>query len=277
MATSQRFRMTRTTSALAGTAVLAAALVTVSSAAARVGRQARQRIHAPGTGQVFKVNPVQSSGNQALTDMKDSDAAVPLSEYASVPLRNLDGSGYLRGKWATIQSSTGHARVQHDQHVQLHAPRRPVRAGHGLLLGEPGAGVPAVPGLRVDAAGASSRSRSPSRSTSTAGTTRTSDDKPDLRIRLGKGGVDDAEDAEVIVHEYGHAVHASQVAGFGASLDAGSIGESFGDYLAVTVGLAAAEQYDWPVERRRRPASPTGTPRRTPARCRTACAVWTRT
>jgi Zn-dependent metalloprotease len=72
-------------------------------------------------------------------------------------------------------------------------------------------------------------------------------DKP-YRIRLGKGGVDDAEDAEVIVHEYGHAVHASQVPGYGASLDAGSIGEAFGDYLGVTVGLAAAAQYGWPVK-----------------------------
>jgi hypothetical protein len=67
------------------------------------------------------------------------------------------------------------------------------------------------------------------------------------RIRLGKGGVDDAEDAEVIVHEYGHAVHESQVPGFGSTLDAGSIGESFGDYLAVSVGLDAAGQYGWPV------------------------------
>jgi zinc metalloprotease ZmpB len=68
-----------------------------------------------------------------------------------------------------------------------------------------------------------------------------------FRIRLGKGGVDDAEDAEVIVHEYGHAVQHSQVPGFGESADAGAIGEGFSDYLAVTVGLAAADQYGWPV------------------------------
>ena len=71
-------------------------------------------------------------------------------------------------------------------------------------------------------------------------------DKHDF-LRFGKGGVDDAEDAEVIVHEYGHAVHDAQVPGFGSSLDAGSIGEAFGDYLAVTVGLDAAQQYGWPV------------------------------
>ena len=34
-------------------------------------------------------------------------------------------------------------------------------------------------------------------------------------ITLGKGGVDDAEDAEVIVHEYGHSVQDDQVPGFG--------------------------------------------------------------
>jgi Zn-dependent metalloprotease len=72
-------------------------------------------------------------------------------------------------------------------------------------------------------------------------------DKP-FRIRYGKGGVDDAEDAEVIVHEYGHAVHNAQVPGFGTSEQAGSIGEAFGDYLGVTVGLDADQQYGWPVK-----------------------------
>ncbi len=35
-------------------------------------------------------------------------------------------------------------------------------------------------------------------------------DKHDL-LRFGKGGVDDAEDAEVILHEYGHAIQDSQM------------------------------------------------------------------
>ena len=70
----------------------------------------------------------------------------------------------------------------------------------------------------------------------------------DIPLGGGKGGVDDAEDAEVIVHEYGHAVHDSQVPGFGSSEEAGSIGEAFGDYLAVSVGLAADQQYGWPAK-----------------------------
>jgi len=49
----------------------------------------------------------------------------------------------------------------------------------------------------------------------------------------------------VIVHEYGHAVHAAQVPGFGSSEEAGSIGEAWGDYLAVSVGLNADAKYGW--------------------------------
>ena len=75
MATSRRSRMTRTTSALAGTALLAAALVAASAQPASAGKPGSGT--STGLGQVFKVNPVQSSGDQDLTDMKDSDGAVP--------------------------------------------------------------------------------------------------------------------------------------------------------------------------------------------------------
>jgi zinc metalloprotease ZmpB len=59
-------------------------------------------------------------------------------------------------------------------------------------------------------------------------------DHPVLELRFGKGGVDDAEDAEVILHEYGHAIHFSQNFSF-ASEQAGAISEGFADYWAVTV------------------------------------------
>ena len=51
-------------------------------------------------------------------------------------------------------------------------------------------------------------------------------------MSLGTGGVDDGEDAEVIEHEYGHAVQNDQVPGFGSSPQGGAMGEGFGDYLA---------------------------------------------
>jgi fungalysin metallopeptidase (M36) len=55
------------------------------------------------------------------------------------------------------------------------------------------------------------------------------------RIEYGSGGVDDAEDADVIVHEYGHAIQDDQVRGFGNGKQAGAIGEGFGDYWAAVM------------------------------------------
>ena len=51
-------------------------------------------------------------------------------------------------------------------------------------------------------------------------------------ITLGPGGVPDAQDADVMNHEYGHAIQDSQVHGFGESQDAGAMGEGFADYFA---------------------------------------------
>jgi hypothetical protein len=245
MAKSRRGPLNRPTIVLASSTLLAAAAFTVSTAVPAAADKTGSGT-STGLGQVFKVNPVQSSGNQGLTDQKDSDAAVPLTEYAQVPLRNLDGSGYLRGQWANVQSSTGtpafstsntfiytrHA----DQFEQVMGYFWVNQAQEYLQSLGFGSTLPGIVqqsfSVKIDQYGGDNSYQT---------------DKP-FRIRLGKGGVDDAEDAEVIVHEYGHAVHASQVPGFGSSLDAGSIGEAFGDYLGVTVGLAAASQYGWPVK-----------------------------
>jgi subtilisin-like proprotein convertase family protein len=53
------------------------------------------------------------------------------------------------------------------------------------------------------------------------------------RITYGTGGVDDAEDGDVIIHEYGHAIQDNQVPGWGQTHEGGSMGEGWGDYLAV--------------------------------------------
>lgn len=54
----------------------------------------------------------------------------------------------------------------------------------------------------------------------------------DRSLTFGTGGVDDAEDAEIILHEYGHSIQDNQVPGFGSSPEAGAMGEGFGDFLA---------------------------------------------
>src|SRR4051794_4513805 len=199
-----------------------------------------------GTARIFMVNPVQSSGDQGLTDQNDSATAVPAGDYTVAQLRNLDGSGYLRGDWGSVDSATRppayspnntflYNRAQ-DQFEQVMAYFWVNQAQEYLQSLGFGTTYPGIVhqsfDVKIDQYGGDNSYQT---------------DKP-YRVRLGKGGVDDAEDAEVIVHEYGHAVHASQVPGFGQSEEAGSIGEAWGDYFAVSVGLAAASQYGWPVK-----------------------------
>ena len=53
-------------------------------------------------------------------------------------------------------------------------------------------------------------------------------------ILFGEGGVDDAEDADVIIHEYGHAILASAAPGTWSGFERQALEEGFGDYLATS-------------------------------------------
>ncbi|MFP5246829.1 MAG: proprotein convertase P-domain-containing protein, partial [Thermoanaerobaculia bacterium] len=58
---------------------------------------------------------------------------------------------------------------------------------------------------------------------------------------FGEGGTDDAEDADLLVHEYGHAVHewiAPGTFGGGFASEARAISEGFGDYWAYSAHVA---------------------------------------
>lgn len=54
------------------------------------------------------------------------------------------------------------------------------------------------------------------------------------RLVFGQGGVDDAEDADVIIHEYGHAISAFASPGTNVDQERRALDEGFGDYLATT-------------------------------------------
>ena len=60
------------------------------------------------------------------------------------------------------------------------------------------------------------------------------------------GGVDDAEDGDIIVHEYGHAIQDNQVPGFGETPQGGAMGEGFSDYLAAAMSkqFAPSDEHD---------------------------------
>jgi len=69
------------------------------------------------------------------------------------------------------------------------------------------------------------------------------------RLRFGEGGVDDAEDPDVVIHELGHGVH--DWLGIGSLSQVEGLSEGTGDYLAVSwmrsFGLwtSSDPQYNW--------------------------------
>jgi len=66
-------------------------------------------------------------------------------------------------------------------------------------------------------------------------------------IAFGDGGTDDAEDADVIIHEYGHAIQWDQATNalFGPG-EPGALGEGFGDYWAVSTHASNSNGYEIP-------------------------------
>jgi hypothetical protein len=198
-----------------------------------------------GTGRVFFPNPVATLQDQTLTDQKDADYPALQPAYVIRTLTNLDGSGYLRGDWANITSNTGPAAYSSDntflygrdddrfEQVMAYywvteAQKYIQSLGFGDTLRPINMESQDV---RINQWGVDNSY---------------SWDKHDV-LRFGKGGVDDAEDAEVILHEYGHAMMDSQATpfgNFGTSVEAGAIGEGFGDYWAVTVSAVIAPTPD---------------------------------
>lgn len=61
-------------------------------------------------------------------------------------------------------------------------------------------------------------------------------------IAWGEGGVDDAEDADVIWHEYGHAIQYNIIPTWGGG-ECGSLGEGFGDYWAGSYSRSLTQQW----------------------------------
>jgi zinc metalloprotease ZmpB len=212
-------------------------LVTVASAA-------QPNAGATGVGSVFVSNPVQSLGDESLTDQRDSDAAVPATAYHDVTLTNLDGTGYLRGDYADIYSSTGNLAYsptntfrytrhqdEFEQVMAYYWITQAQRYIHSLGFGEGRRAIDNRPQrVRINQWGLDNSFAT---------------DHPKNELRFGKGGVDDAEDAEVILHEYGHAIHFSQNFSF-ASEEAGAISEGFADYWAVTVSDVVAQSLGVP-------------------------------
>jgi hypothetical protein len=176
---------------------------------------------------VFEPNAVVALQDESLTDMNNADAPIFAGAYKTVTLTHLDNSGKLVGDFARNTSASAVTSSTHTYNFnrsqkgfeQVMGYYHITRAEEYIQsLGFTDVNNEAqkyrTTGLKVD---------------------NSFYDPSTDKITFGTGGVDDAEDAEVIWHEYGHAIQDAQVPGFGSTEEAGAIGEGFGDYWAMTM------------------------------------------
>lgn len=214
------------------------------------------------TGRVFSPNPVVTLQDMTLADMDDADQSVFDAAYKTVLLRDVtlrSGLYRLEGPHVRIgdfespsiappgvtdtpsfeytRADDGFEAAMAYYHID-----RAQRYLQSLCFQEV-----ARFAIEVDAHGVSGADNShylPSQK----------------RLAFGDGCVDDAEDADVLYHEYGHAIQDNQVPGWGTSVTALSLGEGFGDYWAASLSSHegpysdSAQVFDW--DRGPNPAAP---------------------
>jgi subtilisin-like proprotein convertase family protein len=197
------------------------------------------------SGRIFDPNPVTALNQPSLRDNDDSADAVPDSAYSIGEVEGLSSEDALSGEYVTITDleapATNRAKplagLQFDRsqdefeevmaYVHIDRSQRYIRS-----LGFTGERAIVPYAIPVDAHGVGGDDNSYYRfSTPGRG-----------RLVFGDGGVDDAEDADIILHEYGHAIQDSIVpAGFTgtAAGEPRALGEGFGDYWAFSSSFAA--------------------------------------
>ncbi len=187
--------------------------------------------HAEGLASVFDPNPVQVNGGLgALADDADADSPLLTSLRAPVVLTRLNpATNCLDGQWvrATVTSGDVCLEGRNFLAVTRSDPRFEALMAYFHIdraqayLHELGfTNVRAVQ-TRVIA------NAFPDDNSFFDPVTQT--------IELGEGGVDDGEDADVILHEYGHTIQVDQVPGFSNIGETGAMGEGFGDYFAAAM------------------------------------------
>ncbi len=174
-----------------------------------------------GQGRVFDPNPVVTLNDTSLED----NSSIPDSAYSDIILRDLDNSGHLDGPFVSTKPTNNRVkrsnakflfersdRAFKEVMVYFHIDRvqRYIQdLGFDNVLHRP---------IEVDVDGI------PDDNSFYSPTTKS--------LTFGRGGVDDAEDADIILHEYGHAMQDDQMPGFGPRGESRAMGEGFGDYLA---------------------------------------------
>jgi hypothetical protein len=184
-----------------------------------------------GKGKTFDPNPPAKLQRQDLRDRGDRASAVPKRAYTKRDLYRLrKGQHTLVGKWVRIMNRDRVVRPNNRFNFKRSDDRfEQVNAYHSIdalqqylqRLGFKEVNAESQK-IRTNAFAADNSFYDPSID----------------EISMGRGGVDDAEDPEVLWHEYGHAIQDDQVPDWGRTFQGSAMGEAFGDYIAVTMSQA---------------------------------------
>jgi hypothetical protein len=182
-----------------------------------------------GSGQIFHVSPVVALKNNSLEDSSDMAAGAPSGAYLTATLEGLTAAGYLDGQYASSSASQSRAYSANHQFVYNRSD-----SGFNEVMGYyyidyAERYIQSLGFLNVN-------NRTQVFSVNTYHEDNSHYSSASKVITFGMGGVDDAEDAEIILHEYGHSIQDNQVPGFGSALESGAMNEGFSDYWAGTIG-----------------------------------------
>lgn len=217
----------------------------VDAVSGAILRQVDRRIFADGSGRIFDPDPKTALEDNSLTDQGDSNAAIPEEAYTNVTLLDLNdppvgGLYYLDGPFVSTSETSNRAAEPSPEFlywreddrfeevmVYYHIDReqRYFQDELQTFNANNRQQICNVNGTPEDQSWYSPFSRI---------------------ITYGYGGVDDGEDADVILHEYGHAVQ-DDINPFWSGGHTGAMGEGFGDYLAGSYSLTVNPNFqpDW--------------------------------
>ena len=174
-----------------------------------------------GRGRVFIPNPVVALGDRSLT----GESEIPDKAYADVVLKDLDGSGYLRGQHVDTCSTPNRAK---EQNLIFDYSRQDPRFKEVMAYYHIDEAARYIQSLGFT--GLCNKTIKVNSHGDFVDNSYYSRDKKE--ITFGTWYIDDGEDADIILHEYCHAILDEQVPGFGLNWSTCPIAEGFGDFFA---------------------------------------------